>query len=150
FIRKDGTFFNVVYSSSPLREDGNITGLVVVFRDVTARKQAEEALRQAHQQLADRARQLETLVELRTARLAQSNKQLRREIAEREQAERARKALRRKLLHAQEEERKRIARELHDQMGQNLTALNVGLKSLLDPPHARASVVKSNTSRNWP
>jgi two-component system CheB/CheR fusion protein len=97
-----------------------------------AQRRTERELRQAHEQLADRARQLETLVELRTAKLAQSNEHLRREMAEREQAERAREALRRKLLHAQEEERRRIARELHDQMGQNLTALNLGLKSLLD------------------
>jgi signal transduction histidine kinase len=85
----------------------------------------EIQLRLAHGQLSDRARQLESVVELRTAKLVQSNEQLQREMAERE-------ALRRKLLYAQEEERRRIARELHDQMGQNLTALNLGLKSLLD------------------
>ncbi len=42
FIRKDGSFFDVVYSSSPLRGDGKVTGVVVVFRDISDRKQAEE------------------------------------------------------------------------------------------------------------
>ena len=42
FIRKDGTFFDVLYSSAPLRERGQITGLVVVFRDITEQKRAAE------------------------------------------------------------------------------------------------------------
>jgi light-regulated signal transduction histidine kinase (bacteriophytochrome) len=45
FIRKDGSFFDVVYSSSPIRSGDVITGLVVVFHDVTAQKRAEDALR---------------------------------------------------------------------------------------------------------
>lgn len=49
FIRKDGTFFDVVYSSSPLKRDEKVAGLVVVFRDITERKRAEEEIRfQAH------------------------------------------------------------------------------------------------------
>src|SRR5215510_16300759 len=35
FIRKDGTGFDDIYSSAPIREGNKITGLVVVFRDVT-------------------------------------------------------------------------------------------------------------------
>ena len=93
---------------------------------------AQRELHDAHEQLADRARQLEVLVQERTASLVESNEQLRREIGERERAEASREALRRQLLNAQEEERRRIARELHDQMGQNLTVLNLGLKSLHD------------------
>jgi len=45
FIRKDGTFLPVSYSSSPLRSDGEIVGLVVVFRDASARRLTEEALK---------------------------------------------------------------------------------------------------------
>jgi len=40
-------------------------------------------------------------------------------------------------MHAQEEERRRIARELHDQMGQNLTTLHLSLKSLHDAAPAQ-------------
>jgi PAS domain S-box-containing protein len=51
FIRKDGTFFPVAYSSSPIASDGGIIGLVVVFRDMTAQKQAEEALHRSREEL---------------------------------------------------------------------------------------------------
>jgi PAS domain S-box-containing protein len=52
------------------------------------------------------------------------------DITNRKHAEEVRMALLRRLSTAQEEERHRIARELHDQMGQHLTALMLGLKSL--------------------
>jgi PAS domain S-box-containing protein len=52
------------------------------------------------------------------------------DITERKQAEEARQELLRRLVTAQEEERRRIALELHDQMGQHLTALTLGFKSL--------------------
>ena len=45
FIRKDGTFFPVAYSSSPLVMEGKVGGLVVVFRDVTERNETEAAAR---------------------------------------------------------------------------------------------------------
>jgi PAS domain S-box-containing protein len=49
FIHKDGSFFPVVYSSSQLVADGAVIGLVVVFRDVTRQKRAEEALRESEE-----------------------------------------------------------------------------------------------------
>jgi PAS domain S-box-containing protein len=45
FIKRDGSFFPVVYTTAPLVTDGKVTGLVVVFRDVTERKHAEQKLR---------------------------------------------------------------------------------------------------------
>jgi two-component system sensor kinase FixL len=44
FIRKDGSFFDVMYSASPLRREGSIVGLTVVFRDVTAERQAKKTI----------------------------------------------------------------------------------------------------------
>src|SRR5262245_45163759 len=47
FIRKDGRFFPVVFSASPLRKDGTTVGVVVGFRDDTLRREAERALRES-------------------------------------------------------------------------------------------------------
>ena len=46
FWRQNGSSFPVEYTSTPIREHGKLVGAVVVFRDITERKQAEEQLRQ--------------------------------------------------------------------------------------------------------
>jgi PAS domain S-box-containing protein len=45
--RKDGTSFPVEYSSVPIRKNGSIAGTVVVFRDISERQEAEQALRES-------------------------------------------------------------------------------------------------------
>jgi PAS domain S-box-containing protein len=49
------------------------------------------------------------------------------DITDHKAAEAALRALSRRLVEAEEKERRRIARELHDQVGQNLSALNINL-----------------------
>lgn len=64
FWRKDGSNFPVEYSSTPIwDENGRTLGSVVVFRDMTRRKKAEEDARQHQVELA-RAGRLSTLGEM--------------------------------------------------------------------------------------
>jgi signal transduction histidine kinase len=131
--RGDGEWSTMSVSSSPIRDpSGTIVAAVAVLNDITARKHAEEALLKAHEQLEARVAQ-------RTADLARANESLRAEVSERRIAEQARNDLLRRLVVVQEEERVRIARELHDQMGQQLTALKLGLESLESTPPQSAS-----------
>ncbi|MGD9090084.1 MAG: PAS domain S-box protein [Desulfobacterales bacterium] len=49
--RKDGTSFSVEYTSVPIRKNGSIAGTVVVFRDISERKRAEDAIRESQERL---------------------------------------------------------------------------------------------------
>lgn len=80
---------------------------------------AMERLEQLNEELAERARAL-----------IDSNARLQQEIAGRVRSEAALRELSARVMTAQEEERKRISRELHDEIGQALTAVNVAVAML--------------------
>jgi PAS domain S-box-containing protein len=124
---KDGRRIPISLTVSPIRDaQGNIIGASKVARDITERTVAQQALQRAHEELEERVRE-------RTAELSQSNESLRSEIAERQRVEQERNRLLTRFVLAQEDERHRIARELHDQLGQQLTALRLTLETLRSP-----------------
>jgi PAS domain S-box-containing protein len=103
--------------AAPLRSpDGMLTHLAV-SRDVSDRKRSEENYRQL-------AETLEAEVRARTVELENRNFEVLR------QSELLREFSRR-LLQAQDEERRRIARELHDSAGQTLTVLGIDVAKLV-------------------
>lgn len=123
-LRKDGSRFYVSGVMTLLR-DGDLIGYAKIARDLTESKRAEEELSRAREELEQR-------VEERTRELAQANEALRVENAERRQIEKARLQLLRQLVRTQEDERRRIAREIHDHLGQQSTALRLNLEALKD------------------
>jgi PAS domain S-box-containing protein len=104
FWRRDGTAFPVEYSSHPIVEDGRVRGAVVTFVDITERRRAADALQRAKDELEERVGE-------RTLALATALRQVR-ELAARSETVR-------------EEERTRIAREVHDELGSLLVALKM-------------------------
>jgi PAS domain S-box-containing protein len=83
---------------------GNPVKFVGTMRDVSARKWAEKALEKLNLALERLNLELEKRVEQRTAELSEANKLLRREIAERRQAEAEREKLQQTLIQAQKME----------------------------------------------
>ncbi len=53
YWRKDGTSFPVEFTGTPIVEDGEVTGAVVVFKDITERKAAEALLERQRRQLTE-------------------------------------------------------------------------------------------------
>lgn len=99
YRRKDGQWIWIRNKVSLITEpDGTPRYSVGVVQDITARKLAEEALRESERRLTGYANELRRLAG--------------------------------KLTDLQEQERRDLSRELHDRVGQNLTALNINLNIL--------------------
>jgi len=104
----------------------------VVLVDITEIKQAEEARRRV-EVLAASNRKLEAEIVRRQAvetALKQSEQQQTRLLEQSRSMQEQLRHLSRQVLQAQEDERKRISRELHDVIAQTLTGINVRLATL--------------------
>ncbi|MGO8943701.1 MAG: histidine kinase [Syntrophobacteraceae bacterium] len=120
----------VLVSAGPIRDSlENVTGAVAAWRDISELKRIQEELRIARDNL-------ELRVQQRTQELAQTLMELR---ESREEL----KVLASQLLRAQEDERKRIAREIHDSIGSSLSAVKFCVENaaarLTENPEVRES-----------
>jgi len=124
-VRKDRTLLDISLTISPLKDlNGNVTGASKVARDITERKRAEQALRDSENRLRSLSERLDSEVRARTRELEQRNADVLR------QSEQLRE-LSWQMLRIQDEERRHIARELHDSAGQLLTVLAMNMSTLI-------------------
>ncbi len=116
--RPDGSRVPVSVHIDPIRnpKDGQIIGVVNFFNDLTERKRQE----------AEREHLLHE-AETRSAQLQEAREELESKVEQRTMAVRN---LSSRLIHMQDQERRRIARELHDSVGQYLGALGMSLTQL--------------------
>jgi signal transduction histidine kinase len=121
---RDGAWYLVRLLPYRTTED-RIDGVVITFIDTTVRKAAAETLRRTRDELEVRVRE-------RTGDLQTVNEALRNEVTERKVAVDQARGLLRRIVTAQENERSRIARNLHDHLGQQLTALRLKLEAVKD------------------
>ncbi|HEX3354322.1 MAG TPA: response regulator [Terriglobales bacterium] len=98
-----------------------VEGTLAVAR---IRRESTSAIREREERLRSLADTLEEKVRVRTEQLLQRNQEVVR------QAQQLR-ALSKRLMQAQDEERRHIARELHDSAGQTLTALGMNLSQIV-------------------
>jgi PAS domain S-box-containing protein len=113
-VSKSGKRLNVSLTVSPIRDSaGRVIGASKISRDISERIEAEAKLKAAHDELEERVRE-------RTAELREKNSELT------NQATLVRE-LSARLMKSQDEARRRVARELHDSVGQTLTVLGMNL-----------------------
>jgi signal transduction histidine kinase len=111
------------------------SGVSVFFHDITALKRSEETLRKSHDEL-------EARVEERTRELSRANARLGRQVGISKRMEKERTELQGRLVRVQEEEHRRIARELHDDLTQQLAVLAIDAGTLAQHPSCPQDIVQ--------
>jgi PAS domain S-box-containing protein len=135
--RKDGKVAHVVIHSNGLWEDGNLVHTRTFIHDVTDRRAMEQALQQAHDDLEARVRE-------RTDELRKKNIQILKQAEILDLTNQGLRELSARLMRVQDDERRRIARDLHDSTGQALALLSMNLSVLeADAGKSNAGLAKS-------
>jgi PAS domain S-box-containing protein len=125
-MQQDGSVKWIASMATIIRDEmGKPLRMYGVNLDITAMKAIEQELQKARGEL-------EVRVEKRTRELAEANVLLRKQMEERARVEDHRISLLKKLFTMQEDERGRIARDIHDQLGQRLTALRLKIAAVKD------------------
>jgi len=118
YIARSGRRMPILVGAAAIDFAGGDPEIAAFVTDLTPLKAAQQALRKANEEL-------EKKVAERTAALEG-------EVAERKRAETSLRELTGRLLRTQDEERRHMARELHDHAGQTLVALGLNLSAMLD------------------
>lgn len=122
---KDGSIKHVLINSTVYRQKGKFIHTRCFTRDITERKQMEQMLRKAYDDI-------EMQVQFRTRELSAAIEALKEEIAIRQRVEAEVAELRGRLSESRESERLLLAQELHDGPIQDLFALSYNLTALLN------------------
>ncbi len=130
-ICKDGSVKHVLIHSNGLWEGERFLHTRTFIRDITERREMEQALQLAHDEL-------EMRVNERTAELQRKNVQIIRQSEILDMTNQGLRELSARLMQVQDEERRRIARDLHDSTGQALALLSMNL-SVMEMEAGRSS-----------
>ncbi|MCK4595617.1 PAS domain S-box protein, partial [candidate division WOR-3 bacterium] len=95
--KKNGSLVPVSISAAPITIEGDLIGVMFLYKDITQQKQAEELLQKTKEEL-------ETRVEERTSKLSKAIDQLMEEFTERKKAEKEKERMHTQLLQVQKME----------------------------------------------
>ena len=134
---RDGYEIPIELAISPVLGQGEAYTFSAFVRDISARKRTEQEGLMHQEELQRLNEALDRRVQIRTQELASVNESLVAEVAERVQTEESLESSRQELqrlafqlLRVQEEERRRISRDLHDDINQRLALLAMEIEAV--------------------